>query len=281
MQLKNITPKDPFSLILSNQQHNLNKKDISDNTWEIQYDGGELGGISLYSTLALRALSVRITPIFTNPSENKLSLKSFYKEPVITELLPDYVQISAEIFPEINYQLEYLVFSSESIYGQVIISNQSKVDFLGDLQYIVSLKPLTIGEQMKGVISDDSIYYLSGKTSNLFPVFFLSGKVEPGKQGQSSILSHFKIKPGEDHKLNWCFIFSDEELKTQKNIDPFQKINFEKEVIRNLLEYKKDFIHFETGNHEWDLALQHSQKSAQQLFFKINFLKWIDIFLCF
>jgi len=39
----NIAPQDPFSLILVNDSQRI-EEDISfDNTWEIQYEGGELG----------------------------------------------------------------------------------------------------------------------------------------------------------------------------------------------------------------------------------------------
>jgi len=117
----NLTPRDPFSLILVNDSQQSEEENSLDNTWEIQYEGGELGGISLYSTLGLQVVSLRITPIFSNLNESRINLKQFENPPVITELLPNYLNISVEVFEGIHYSMEYFVSNSNSIYGQVSI----------------------------------------------------------------------------------------------------------------------------------------------------------------
>ena len=266
MFLKKLTSKDPYSLILTNQSTRLESHLEGDNTWEIQYDGGELGGLSLYSTLGMQVLSLRITPIFSSLNENKISLKQFYEEPVITGILPNYLSISANVFPQINYHLEYFLSSSDSIDGQILIKNSSKEVFQGEIQFVVSLKSLTGIEQMKGVQSD-TLYYLSGELKEIFPNFFLSGKVQPGKLGQSSISSPISISSNAEQVLKWRFVFNVEKNKTLQNIQNFQEFEFDKEVARNQLYFQKDFFFFETGNPEWDQALHMSQKSTRQLIF--------------
>jgi hypothetical protein len=260
----NIAPQDPFSLILVNDSQRI-EEDISfDNTWEIQYEGGELGGISLYSTLGLQALSLRITPIFSNPNESRINLRQFEKKPNIVEILPNYTNICVEVFAGIHFNLEYFISNSYSIYGQVSIQNKSSQKFSGNLQYIVSLKPLSGGEQMKGMQSD-SLFVLEGKTKDLFPVFYLSGPSQTGKLGQTSIASNFEIDSGSSQHLKWCLAFEQNKFQSLERVVNFQSVDFEKETTRIKLFHQRDFFFFDTGNPDWDNALLSSQNSAKQL----------------
>ncbi|MBW6472084.1 MAG: hypothetical protein K0B14_03070 [Anaerolineaceae bacterium] len=260
----NIAPQDPFSLILVNDSQRSEEEISFDNTWEIQYEGGELGGISLYSTLGLQALSLRITPIFSNLNESRINLKQFEKEPNITEILPNYTNISAEVFAGIHFSLEYFISNSHSILGQVSIHNKSSQKFSGNLQYLVSLKPLSEGEQMKGMQSE--LYFvLSGKTKDLYPMFYLSGLSQPGKLGQPSIASNFEIDSGSTHQFKWCLAFEQDKFQSLKRVIDYHALDFDKEVTRNKLFHQRDFFFFDTGNTEWDNALLSSQNSAKQL----------------
>ena len=260
----NIAIQDPFSLILVNDTQ-LSKEKISfDNTWEIQYEGGELGGISLYSTLGLQASSLRITPIFSNLNQNRINLKQFNHLPIITEILPNYANIAVEVFPGIQYRLEYFVSDSHSIKGQVSITNSSSKMFAGELQFYVSLKPLSDGDQMKGIQSDSN-YFLEGKTKDLFPVFSMSGHAHPGKMGQPSIACDFEIEPDATQHIPWMLAFDRERTNSHKRILEYYSTDFDKEATRNKLSLQRDLIFFYTGNSDWDKALMASQNSAKQL----------------
>lgn len=259
-----IAPQDPFCLILVNDSYLLKEKISFDNTWEIQYEGGELGGISLYSTLGLQASSLRITPIFSNLNESRINLKQFKHPPNITEVLPNYTNISVEVFTGVHYQLKYLVSSSTAIIGQVSITNSTSTLFKGELQYNVSLNPFSNGEQMKGTQSDSN-YFLEGKTKDLFPIFSLSGHAQMGKMGQSSINCSFEVEPGATQHINWCLAFEENRTKSLEKIYKYQGSGFEKEATRNKLNLQREYFFFETGNPDWDRALLASQNSAMQL----------------
>lgn len=260
----NVAPQDPFSLILVNDSQ-LSEEEMSfDNTWEIQYEGGELGGISLYSTLGLQALSLRITPIFSNLNESRINLNQFEKKPNITEILPNYTNISVEVFAGILFNLEYFISNSYSIYGQVSIQNKSSQKFTGNLQYLVSLKPLSGGNRMKGMQSDSN-FVLEGKTKDLFSVFYLSGLSQPGKLGQSSITSNIEIDSGSTQRFKWCLVFDQDKFRSLERVAEYQAIDFDKLTTRNKLFHQRDIFFFDTGNAEWDNALLFSQNSAKQL----------------
>jgi hypothetical protein len=260
----NITRQDPFSLVLVNDPQLSNEKVSFDNTWEIQYEGGELGGISLYSTLGLQASSLRITPVFSNLNQSRINLKQFHQLPIITEILPNYANITVEVFSGIQYQLEYFVSNSDCIKGQVSISNTSSQIFAGELQFYVSLKPLSAGDQIKGT-QIDSNYFLEGKTKDLFPVFSMGGHAHAGKMGQLSIARDFEIEPDATQLIPWMLAFDRERNNSYKRILEYYSSDFDKEATRNKLSLQRDLIFFNTGNSDWDKALLASQNSAKQL----------------
>jgi hypothetical protein len=72
-----IYQNDPFSLILTPDYQNQTSNATHDIVWEVQLDGGESGGLSIYSTLALSASSLRIIPIFSTTSETRIKLIQF------------------------------------------------------------------------------------------------------------------------------------------------------------------------------------------------------------
>ena len=264
-----IKPTDPYCLILTNDMRKNDETPAHDNVWELQFDGGELGGLSLYSTLGLRALSLRITPIFSNLLENKVNIKQFTGEPVITNIYQNYAKISVQVFENINNDLEYWIPNSSSICGLVTICNNTDTVFSGNLLYMVSLKPFPDGDQITGFQSDLN-YFLSGKTKDIFPAFFLSGSTQAGKLGQTSIENNFDINPHEIQRIQWCLAFDKERKQSIDRIFRVLKQDFEKEITRIGLFNQRDRFLIETGNEDWDHAFLASQNSASQLMVKVS-----------
>lgn len=258
------SPKDPFSLILSQDTRFAKTTPKIDNVWEIQLDGGELGGISLFSTISLRALALRITPIFSSQGENRINISQFRNEPVIESLCPDYVKLHTEIFPSITTEMEFWIPNSHLIFGVVNIINSSTSLFDGELQYIVNLKPIENGKIMTGFQSDRQ-FFLTGRTENISPVFYLSGNSHSGKFGQSSIETNYQIKPEEVHKIIWCFTFLDDVEMSINEIKKIDTLDFEKQIARVERKMQSERFLINSNNSDWDKAFIASQHAATQL----------------
>lgn len=259
-----ITPIDPYSLILVQDDLDDQTEGEQGNVWEIQFNRGELGGISLYSTLSMRALGIRITPIFSNKNENRINLSQFHKNPIIQSACPSYVRISAEVFTEINMGLEYWLIDGKTICGIITVINNSSSPFEGDLQFIINLKPLPGGDFISGVEVDRN-YVLKGKTENISPVFFLSGNAKQGKFGNSSIESHYSVKANDIYRFEWCLVTQNE---FQDSVDAIHKLpfeNFDKETTRIELTNRSSTFLVDSGNPAWDKTFISSQKSCHQL----------------
>ncbi len=257
-------PNDPYSLILVQDDIDDRTKGEQGNVWEIQFDRGELGGISLYSTLAMQALGFRITPVFSNKHENRINLSQFHKKPFIQSACPSYARITAEVFPEINMDLEYWVIGGKTISGVITVINNSSSPFDGDLQFIINLKPLPGGDFISGVEVDRN-YFLKGKTDTISPVFYLSGNARQGKFGNSSIESHYSVKANNDYKFEWCLTTQNE---FQDSVDVINNIsfdNFDKETTRIQLTNRSNSFLVSSGNITWDKTFSFSQKTCNQL----------------
>ena len=83
-----ISAEEPFSLILAADYRFGTQKMGNETVWEVQPDGGGSGGLSLYSTLALSASSIRIFPFFSNQIETRTKLSQFVKPLVVQAVFP-------------------------------------------------------------------------------------------------------------------------------------------------------------------------------------------------
>lgn len=259
-----IRPTDPFSSILANDGQVLQNEKILDNVWELQFDSGEIGGLSLYSTLGLQAISTRITPLFSNMNENIIKISQYYVEPAIEEILPNYARIISTPFKNISARFEYFIHDANSILGKISIQNENPEDFFGFLSYLVALKPFPGGEQMKGNHQSHN-FFLTGKTNDLDAVFYMDGNSQPGKFGQSSIERSIAIKSGETHHFHWFFVFDKERPDVLQLNNKYQEMTFDKEVAKILLQNQTQLFQVYTGNRAWDQTIHASQISASQL----------------
>lgn len=262
-----LTIKDPFSLILVNDARIAKNNHFSDNIWEMQLDAGEIGGLSIYSTLGMQALGLRITPIFSSVTENVTRLSQFHEEPLINEIYPNYLSIVTQPFKNLSSTLDYWVYDSSSVLGKVAIQNNQSTHFTGSLSFLVNLKPFIGGDQMRGEQINRN-FFLKGKTKNLFPFFFMSGMTQTGNFGQSSIQGKINLSPGETYQFFWVFSFQEQENEILKIINEFEKIEFDKEVARLALTNQKDRFVIQTGNPDWDKTLLASQTAAAQLYYQ-------------
>ena len=270
MFYSNIKPKDPFTLILANNKLHDKQRIPFNNTWEIQFDRGELGGISLYSTLSQQALGIRITPIISYQSENRINLNQFHQTPIIQSICTNYAKIIAEIFPDIEVEFEYWIPDSTSICGLVGIVNKSPNSIVGSLQFIVNLQPLPRGRLISGYQLERD-YYLMGETDNITPVFFLSGNSTQGKFGNSSIESSYNIKTSGKHSFEWSMAYQEKQSASIEAIKGINFKNFDKEVTHIQLSNFSNHFQIKSGNPNWDKVFLSSQKAANQLNMQTSF----------
>ncbi|OJX46096.1 MAG: hypothetical protein BGO78_04210 [Chloroflexi bacterium 44-23] len=259
-----ISAEEPFSLILAADYRFGTQKMGNETVWEVQPDGGGSGGLSLYSTLALSASSIRIFPFFSNQIETRTKLSQFVKPLVVQAVFPSYARFVLEPFEDIVVKIEYWVKESNLTLGRIIISNGSSTQFIGSTSWAMQFVPLEGGSNMK-IIKTRSHPYLLGKTTRDYLVFLSNGAPSAGKYGQISLENNHSIQPGTQQVYHWAFAREASESAAIINANSHLNINWEAEVARVEVIGQRDHYYFQTGNREWDIALSAGQKLAHQV----------------
>jgi hypothetical protein len=257
-------PNDPFSLILApDHRFELSGCD-QDITWEVQLDGGEFGGLSIYSTLALSASSLRIFPVFSNKSETRTKLSQFSSPLSILKITPNYARFQMEVFDGITASLDLWVKDSHLLLGRIILNNSSAKKFSGTVAWVVQDAAISAESNMT-FSTDFKNPILHGKIQDQHMVFLSNGAPVSGKIGQISLENTFALLPGAQQMFQWAFCM-DEKLENALELaNQGINANWEAETARIEIINQKDFFEFETGNQNWDHVLEMSQVAAHQL----------------
>ncbi len=264
MTEKQITPQDPYSLIIAVENQSDCSKIENEAVWEIQLDGGENGGLSLYTTLSLNASSLRIFPIFSNKAETKIKLSQFTKPISIIKILPAYAKFRLEPFPGLIVNIEYWAKESNLLLGRIYLTNSSKTPFDGSIAWAVQLLQLNDVSNMS-VLRNAANPYLYGKTTQDHLAFVLNGAPDVGKFGQFSVENSLELAPSAQQVFQWAFTAEKDKDSAFRTANLWANRPLEAEIARMEVDHQRDIYQIETGNREWDLALSLSQTSAQQL----------------
>lgn len=260
----NLNLKDPLSLIFA-PDYRLNQSKIDhDTVWELQLDGGENGGISLYSTLSLRSLSLRIFPVFSNQIENRIRVTEFYKPITVLKLSPNYTRIRLEPFEGLNVFMEYWFPESKTALGKIIINNASIKDFTGSISIVVVLSPSGSGSKM-AFSKSGALNFLAGKTQNIFTYFLMNNAPTQGNYAQPSLENKIELKAGKQQQFNWVFEWDTDEKSILETSEHWLKKSWDAELSKMEILAQKESFEIETGNTQVDSILALSQNAALQM----------------
>ncbi|PKO17895.1 MAG: hypothetical protein CVU39_05280 [Chloroflexi bacterium HGW-Chloroflexi-10] len=269
MPAVHLSTEDPFSLILAND-YRLNPRKIDfDTVWEVQFGGGDQNTISLYTTLSLRALSLRIFPIFSNLSTSVFSLNDYENPPEILKYSSSYARCRLTPFQLLDTEIEYWVPDSNILLGKVTLNNQSLQKFEGSSAWAVQLNPQIGGSGM--VFSqDDQWSFLSGTTQNIGCIFLANGAPQAGKFGQPSLEIPVNISPGSQITIQWVFCWAEDQPTAMKQAKLWLNHQWNADLARMDIFDQRDYYQFETGNPDWDNALNFSQRAALSMLLPSN-----------
>jgi len=262
-----IYQNDPFSLILTPDYQNQTSNATHDIVWEVQLDGGESGGLSIYSTLALSASSLRIIPIFSTTSETRIKLIQFSSPITILKNSTNFAKFRVEPFDGIVALIDYWIVNSNLMIGRTTINNSSHKQFSGAIAWAIQYNPLTGGSPISHSTRQNNPF-LHGKTQDQHIVFLTSGAPFIGKIGQMSLENQFKFLPGAQQVFNWSFCINENLDNAFDEANNGLNFNLDAEIARAEITSQRDLIEFETGNKDWDLILNASQIAAKQLILK-------------
>ena len=236
----------------------LSKPDyFNDHIWELTLGGGEPSALSLRTTFGLRAKAMRIFPRFSENGTSVSDPKDFALPPTIRRFYPNFLIIDYSPLPNIDASCEQWVPESNAICGRMTLVNRSNATRKIRLEICSLLSPID-GEIMTAK-QNQMVNILTGHTSGLFPVIFLTGGPTHGDGPHPSLSLDLELGPGAKRQLTWAQSATD---SPQASFDLARQVAarpWEAERVRIEMVNASQWIDIRTGDRDWDAALALSQ----------------------
>jgi hypothetical protein len=264
MQNWNYSPENLICLTLAADARLGSTDYTNDQIWELKLGSSEPPVISLETTFGLRARLCRIFPRFIHNGKVVSDPTQFTEPITIRRYYPNYLELSFKPFSNINVKIEYWVPNSQVIAGRIKIINLTREKCSIQFELVELLLPSAEGSRM--VLNEiEMATLLAGKTTNLFPVLFLTGGAQAGKSPYPSLQLSFTIPPLGDQDASWVHASLNDVDKSYEQIKEVVNKNWSAEIARVIRINSKN-LEIHTGNKDWDTAFYLSQNLAYQLF---------------
>ena len=237
---------------------------VDDHIWELNLSSGEPPSIAIQTTFGMRARSFRIFPRFILQDVVHTDPSTFTASVIFKYLAPNYLHLVCTPFPGINVEIEYWVPTSQTLAGRARIINAQSEPATLSLEWAAVLTPDASGQRMAPMDIGLS-HLLAGKTTNLAPVLYLTGIVQPGL-GPYPALSHsLELAPNEMRPSTWVSTAMATPEMAFAQARQIAARNWDAETAHlELMNSGQLEIH--TGLPDWDAAFALTQTAALRSF---------------
>ncbi len=254
---------DPLALTFS-ADGRLAEVDVhNDHVWELEWGTGEPAALSFFTTYGLRARSMRVFNRFREGPRMVTAPQEWASPPIVRAFYPNFLQVSFAPFEGIEVQAEYWVPTSYALAGRLTILNRSqgvrrlRVETCG---LLIPLQGVPLLVRKLHLIN-----VLTGRTSNLVPLIFMTGDVEPGEGPFPSLRVDFSLLPGALRQIVWVTAALEDEKEALERARRLAARPWEAEKARIELLNASHMLEIQTGDRNWDIVLAMTQKEAARL----------------
>jgi hypothetical protein len=259
----NFTPEHPITLTLASDARLSSTNYTDDQIWELNLGNSEPPALCLQTTYGLRARICRIFPRFFYDGHESIDPARFYRSITIHKYYPNYLSLSFKPFSSINVTIEYWVPDSQAVAARTKITNLTHEIHHLQLEWAAILIPTAGGKRM-AVEEIGLTTVLAGQTSNISPVLFLTGGVQPGNSPYPSLNLSDDIPPHGEQESRWVTV-SRVDIDTSFGLaKEILNRNWEAEFVRTQ-RINSQQLEIITGNHDWNIAFFLAQTAANQL----------------
>ena len=257
---------DPRTLVLSADFRFCEPDYLNDHTWEMEPATGESAVMAVSTTFGLRARNMRIFPGFSLGGKKVINPQLFFSPPILTQFYPNYLEFTCSPFQGLDARIEYWVPSSQTLASRLTFRNLTTNSL--ELQFDINASMTPLGGQPMSPTQLQSVYVLSGRTSNLEPVVFLTGGPLRGPGPYSSLQLDISLAPLAFRKFTWVQAALPEAQASFDLARLTAARPWDAELARIRLVNAAQTVEIETGNLDWDASLAFSQSTALRLFFR-------------
>jgi len=260
----NLTSADPLSLFLAADARFCSPDYADDQVWELVLRGGDPPALAVETMLGLRAVSLRLFPIFIQGSRPLQDPAAFASPPEVRRFAPNYLNVRCRPTGSLTAELEYWVPESHALAGRITLSTSGKDPFSGECWLAGVLRPAAEGAPFAPESAGPyEGVYLRGGVRNAVPVLAAAGAAGSGRGAIPSLKMAFELEAGRPHSIRWVFCCHptvDAGLRCARSILARE---WDAEIARIELA-GESLLEIETGRPDWDAVLAFSQQTAVQ-----------------
>jgi len=260
----NLQSSDPLSLFLAADARFCAPDYTDDQIWELHLRGGDPPALAAETMLGLRAVCLRIFPIFVVGSRPLHDPSDFASPPVVRRFAPNYLDVRCEPVPGLEAVCEYWVPESHALAGRITLRASGPDPVSGECWLSGILRPAAEGSPFAAESAGPyEGTYLRGRVRNSFPVLMAAGAGGVGRGAIPSLKTAFEADRSRPYTLRWafcCLSSAEEGLRIGRAILARE---WDAEIAR--VELAGESVpDFETGRKDWDAVLAFSQQTALQ-----------------
>jgi hypothetical protein len=264
MRKWNLRAGDPLSLFLAADARMSATDYLDDQIWELLLSGGEAPAMAVETMLGLRAVSLRLFPVFVLGHHPVSDPERFFSPPTLLRFAPNYIQTKCAPFAQIEADCEYWVPESHSLAGRITFQNIGSSPAAGELWWAATLRPSGEGsavhvESSRRLKGD----FLIGEVGNLSPVVVLAGEAGAVRLTFSALKAPFLLLPGEYCAFRWAYAGLPSWEEGLAKARQYLEVPWDAAMARVEME-NASMLEIETGHPDWDAVIAFSQVTAMQ-----------------
>jgi hypothetical protein len=264
MRTWNLQAGDPLSLFLAADARFCSPDYTDDQVWEFCLRGGDPPALAAETMLGLRAVSLRLFPIFAVQNRPLQDPSDFASPPLVRRFAPNYLDILCPLLKGLEAECEYWVPDSHSLAGRITLRAAGPDPVTGECWLAGILRPAAEGAPFAAESAGPyEGVYLRGKVRNACPVVAAAGAGGIGRGAIPSLKVAFEAGPDKPASVRWAFCCRSSAEEGLRGARAILAREWDAEIARVELA-GESLPEIETGRKDWDAVLAFSQQTAVQ-----------------
>jgi hypothetical protein len=260
MRKWNIGIDDPGVFTISSDVRCGATNYYNDHIWELKLGGGEPSAIAIQTTFGFRARTLKLFPRFVEADNAIIDPTNFSTHPIVTKFFPNFLQVEFSPFTGIDVICEYWVPESNILTGRINVTNSRLGQRQIKVQLAALLYPIDGGQRM-AADEIDSVAILTGITSELYPVAFMTGGPGTSVGPYPALTMALDLPPGGIRLINWAHVALNDKEKSFHCARDWTSKSWEPGIAKlDILNQRG--LEIITGDPDWNAAFAFGRNQA-------------------
>ncbi len=262
--------KKPLALQLAADARLSQTNYVDDQIWQLALGSGDDAAMALQTRYGGRVGLASLVPMWQHDDRTIYQAVAYHSTPVVTAFAPGYVQLEAELLPDVHITAKYWVAESHAVTGQFTVVNQTSaaLSLRFDLYGHVVIRSLERQISILTLQDETNALYL-GKFANIDPVVLVEGgKAELTAEGlNAKVGTVLNIAAGGTESIRWAHAALPEMLNSLRLARYWLDVDWQ-QIEAQVAPAAEAIPQIETGNADWDATIAFAYQHALQAFLR-------------